>query len=78
MLLTMDGDRVSGVMNPCDGSKNAVVGTFNGNTLELSRDTGVANTIQRFRLMKRSDDRLAGEYWNDGAAKDKGTIELQR
>lgn len=75
--LTMEGNQVSGVMSPCDVSQSGVEGTFNGNTLTLSRDTGM-NATQKVRLIKQSDDRFEGNYWNEGTTRDEGSFEIWR
>ena len=73
----MEGNQVSGVMSPCDDSQSGVEGTFNGNTLTLSRDTGM-NATQKVRLIKQSDDRFDGNYWNEGTTRDEGSFEIWR
>jgi len=78
LTLTQDGTTVAGVLdNIFDNTKSGVEGTFIGNTLELSRDTG-ADTTQKYRLTKESDNKLTGTFDNVGKWPDKGTIEIER
>jgi hypothetical protein len=80
LTLTQDGTTVSGVLdNTFDGSKSGIKGTLIGQTLELSRDTGLG-AIQNYRLTKQSDNRLVGRFDNVGPSNlaDQGTFEIER
>src|SRR5882672_9102004 len=70
LTLTQDGTTVSGVLeNTFDNTKSGVKGTFVGNTLELSRDTGM-DTVQTYRLTKQNENKLAGTFFNVGTKPD--------
>jgi hypothetical protein len=78
LTLTQDGATVSGVLeNTIDNSKSGVKGTFVGNTLELSRNTGM-DTVQNYRLTKHNEDQLAGTFENVGKWPDRGTVQIER
>ena len=78
MTLTQDGSIVSGVLDKTfDNSQSGLKGTFSGNTLELTRDTGL-QTVQTFRLSRSGNDRMTGTFENVGQYADNGSIEIQR
>jgi len=78
LRLAMDGSIVTGVFTTCDNTGSGVEGTFHDNTLEFSRQTGLDNTVQAFRLTKVNDDKFTGKFWNIGVHQDIGTITIQR
>ncbi len=78
LRLTMDGSIVTGVFTTCDHTGSGVEGTFHNDTLEFSRQTGLDNTVQAFRLTKMNDDKFTGKFWNIGVHQDIGTITIQR
>jgi hypothetical protein len=77
ITLTQDGNTVSGVLEAFDKSMSGVTGTLYGNTLELSRDTGL-DTIQTYRLSRQGDSRLVGTFANVGKVADNGSIQFDR
>jgi hypothetical protein len=50
---------------------------MSGNTLELTRDTGL-DTMQTYRLTKSENDKLIGTFENVGKYPDNGSMELSR
>lgn len=74
--LAVKGTSVTGTIETFDSSKGALKGTLNGDTLELSRDTGLG-TIQHYRF-RGTGNVLKGTYWNEGSYGDSGTIEISR
>lgn len=78
LTLTQDGTTVSGVLeNIFDNTKSGIKGTFSGNTLELSRNTGM-DTVQNYRLTKQNESKLSGTFENVGKWPDRGAIEIER
>jgi hypothetical protein len=78
LTLTQDGVTVSGVVeNTFDNTKSGVKGTFVGNTLELSRNTGM-DTVQNYRLIKQNEDKLAVTFENVGKWPDRGAFQIER
>lgn len=77
LRLTLEGIFIVGIFDTCDGSGSGVEGTFRGNVLEFSRNTGLS-TVQKFELSKVNDDKFIGTYWNVGEHQDAGTIMIQR
>ena len=78
LTLTQDSTTVSGVLESTfDNSKSGVKGTFVGNSLELSRDTGM-DTVQNYRLTKENDNKLVGTFDNVVKWPDRGTFEIER
>jgi hypothetical protein len=76
---TMSGSQVTGILeNTVDNSSSGVSGLYANDVLELSRETGVDNTVQNYRLMKQTNNRFACAYWNRGRWPDEGTIEIER
>ena len=77
MTLTQDGALITGVFEAFDKSKSGVKGSISGDTVELSRDTGL-DTVQTYRLARSGDRRLKGSFENVGKYPDRGSIELVR
>lgn len=78
LRLAMDGSIVTGVFTTCDHTGSGVEGTFHDDTLEFTRETGLDNTVQAFKLTKVNDNKFTGKFWNIGVHEDIGTITIQR
>ena len=78
ITLTHDGSLISGVLEKVfDNSKTGLKGSISGDTVELTRDTGL-DTIQTYRLRRSGNDILVGTFENVGKYPDNGSIELRR
>jgi hypothetical protein len=76
ITLSQSGTYVTGTMTQADHTSTSVRGSFNSNTLIMSRDTGL-NTIQTYSLT-RSDDSLSGTFQNEGQFPDSGSFRIDR
>ncbi len=72
LTLRQSGSDVTGVLRPSDNSRGDVVGTFDGTTLRLRRDTGL-ETVQHYRVTVVGD-RFSGTFENVGRYPDRGTF----
>ncbi len=75
LRLTQDASIVTGEIDLPGGGNRAVNGTFDGETLELSRDVPSYSTVQRYVLTMK-DGAFQGRFWNIGTQADSGSIAL--
>ena len=75
--LQQNGNSVTGNLLVSDNTKTAITGTFSGDALSLSRDTGL-ETIQQYQLSKKSNTYFSGTYQNIGKYPDSGTVEFTK
>jgi len=76
MTLEQSGNRVTGNLETMDGTPGQVTGNLNGDTLTLSRDTGL-KTIQHYQVTVKGDT-FSGTFRNEGKIRDGGTFTGQR
>ena len=71
MYLTQRGTELSGTMN-IEGRIQTIRGTFNGQSVQLERDTG-QETIQKYALV-RFGNTMTGQFQNEGKYPDSGSL----
>jgi hypothetical protein len=74
ITLSQSGQKVTGTMTQFDQTGTTVDGSFNNNTLTMTRDTGL-NTIQTYSLT-RSGNNLSGTFRNVGQYPDTGSFRI--